>query len=45
MKGSLSIIIPALNEKKNIKPLTEKIIKNLKKFRFEIIFVDDQSND
>ena len=45
MKGSLSIIIPALNEEKNIKPLTEKIIKNLKKFRFEIIFVDDQSDD
>ena len=45
MKGNLSIIIPALNEEKNIKPLTEKIIKNLKKFRFEIIFVDDQSDD
>ena len=32
MKGNLSIIIPALNEEKNIKPLTEKIVKNLKKY-------------
>ena len=45
MRDSLSIIIPALNEEKNIKPLTEKIIKSLKKIKFEIIFVDDQSED
>ena len=45
MKSNLSIIIPALNEEKNIRPLTNKIIKNLKKKKFEIIFVDDQSED
>ena len=45
MKNKISIIIPALNEEKNIKPLTEKIIKNLKKIKYEIIFVDDNSID
>ena len=45
MRDSLSIIIPALNEEKNIKPLTKKIAKSLKKIKFEIIFVDDQSDD
>ena len=45
MKNKLSIIIPALNEEKNIEPLTNKISKNLKKFKFEIIFVDDNSED
>ena len=45
MKNNLSIIIPALNEEKNIIPLTKKIIHHLKKFKFEIIFVDDNSSD
>ena len=45
MKKSLSIIIPALNEELNIKPLTNKIVKTLKKYKFEIIFVDDSSTD
>ena len=45
MRDSLSIIIPALNEEKNIKLLTKKITKSLKKIKFEIIFVDDQSDD
>lgn len=39
----ISIIIPVLNEKKNIKPLSRKLIK-LKKVN-QIIFVDDNSND
>jgi len=43
MKKSLSIIIPVLNEELNIVPLTNKIIKTLKKYKFEIIFVDDSS--
>ena len=42
---SLSIIIPVLNESNNIEILTNKIIKNLKKLDYEIIFVDDNSND
>ena len=45
MKKSLSVIIPVLNEELNIKPLTNKIIKILKRYKFEIIFVDDSSAD
>jgi len=45
MKNKISIIIPALNEEKNIKPLTKKIIQNLKNIKYEIIFVDDSSAD
>lgn len=45
MQNNVSIIIPAFNEEKNIQPLTKKILKNLKKFEFEIIFVDDNSSD
>ena len=45
MKISLSIIIPILNEENNIKILTNKIIQNLKKIKYEIIFVDDNSTD
>ena len=45
MKDKLSLIIPILNEEKNILPLTKKIIQNLKKIKYEIIFVDDGSID
>jgi len=45
MRYEISIVIPALNEEKNIKPLTLRIIKVLKKTKFEIIFVDDNSTD
>lgn len=45
MKNKLTVIIPALNEEKNIEPLTKKLIKSLKKFELEIIFVDDNSTD
>ena len=45
MQGKLSLVIPILNEEKNILPLTNKIIKNLKNINFEIIFVDDGSFD
>lgn len=45
MKSKLSIIVPVLNEEKNIIALTLKIIKVLKKTKFEIIFVDDNSTD
>jgi dolichol-phosphate mannosyltransferase len=42
---SLSIIIPILNEKKNISLLVPKIISNLKNIKYEIIIVDDSSFD
>ncbi len=45
MKNSISIIIPIYNEAKNISKLNCKLRKYLKKLRFEIIFVDDDSND
>jgi dolichol-phosphate mannosyltransferase len=40
-----SIIIPTLNEGKNLKLLVEKIFYYLKGFNFEIIIVDDNSSD
>ena len=44
-KIGLSIVIPVLNESNNIDILTNKIIQNLKKINFELIFVDDNSID
>jgi dolichol-phosphate mannosyltransferase len=41
----VSIVIPVLNEEKNIEILTNKIFKVLKNYVFEIIFVDDNSFD
>ena len=45
MSKELSIVIPIFNEEKNILPLTKKIIKTLKNYKFEITFVDDSSLD
>ena len=45
MKKKFSIIIPTYNEKKNIEILIKHISKVLKKTIFEIIVVDDDSND
>ena len=45
---NLSIIIPILNEAKNIKKLIPKIYNNLKTIKhkkIQIILVDDNSND
>ncbi len=41
----ISIIIPVLNEEENIPILYERIGKNLKGFKYEIIFVNDGSDD
>ena len=45
----ISIIIPIFNEGRNINELTQLITKNLarikKRFKFEVIFVDDNSSD
>ena len=40
-----SIIIPIFNEKKNISELIFQIKKSLKKYKYEIIIVDDSSTD
>ena len=42
---NLSIIIPILNEKKNISLLVSKIALNLKNKKYEIIIIDDSSTD
>ena len=42
---NLSIIIPVLNESNNIEKLTYRIIKYLENYKYEIIFVDDNSAD
>lgn len=44
-KNSFSIIIPVLNEEKNIQELIFLIRSHLKKYIYEIIFVDDNSQD
>jgi len=44
-KINLSIIIPILDKSNNIEKLTYRIIKYLKKYNYEIIFVDDNSKD
>jgi dolichol-phosphate mannosyltransferase len=44
-KNSFSIILPVLNEEKNINKMIFLINKNLKGFKYEIIFVDDNSSD
>ena len=44
-KINLSIIIPVLDESNNIEKLTYRIIKYLKKYNYEIVFVDDNSED
>ena len=44
-RDGYSVVIPVLNEGRNLKDLIIKISKNLKKFKFEIIFVDDNSTD
>ena len=41
----LSIIIPILNENDNLINLTKKIYKFTKGIKFEVIFIDDNSED
>jgi len=45
MKKTVSIVIPILNEKKNLEKLVKEIKKNVKNLIYEVIFVDDNSTD
>lgn len=45
MKKKILIIIPVLNEEKNIKPLIKKIFSHLKKKDKDLLFIDDNSKD
>jgi len=42
---SVSIILPSLNEFKNLLLLIPQIKRNLRKIKYEIIIIDDNSND
>jgi glycosyltransferase involved in cell wall biosynthesis len=44
-KLELSVVIPAYNEENNIKNIISIVIKSLKKWKIEIIVVDDGSTD
>ena len=41
----VSIIVPALNEGPNLRPLTERIAAALKEVDYEILIIDDNSRD
>ena len=43
--NKFTIVIPVYNEAKNLKILIPKIYKELKNRKFELIIVDDNSND
>ena len=45
VKKMLSLVIPIFNEEDSIIKLNEKILKALKGYNFEIIYVDDSSSD
>ena len=45
MKDSISLIIPTYNEKDNITPLVERISRALAGYDYEIVLVDDSSQD
>ena len=45
IKKMLSLVIPIFNEEDSIIKLNEKILKALKGYNFEIIYVDDSSSD
>jgi dolichol-phosphate mannosyltransferase len=45
MAKAISLIIPTYKEKENIGPLVERIHANLAKYNYEIVIVDDNSND
>jgi len=41
----LSVIVPVYNEEKNIDPLLNRLIAVLKKYNYELIFINDGSSD
>ena len=45
MKKQISIIIPAYNEEKSVLPLYENIKKVLENLDYELIFINDGSQD
>jgi len=45
MKFELSVIVPTYNEAANVIPLYQEISRNLSNVNFEVVFVDDDSQD
>ena len=45
LDNKICIILPAFNEEENIKKLAYEIDHSLKNYKYEVIFVDDGSND
>ena len=45
VQPTLTIIIPTFNEVNNISKIVEKLESALSTLKYEIIFVDDESND
>lgn len=45
MNKTLSVVISVFNEEDNVEPLARQLLKSLKDYEFEIIFVDDGSKD
>lgn len=41
----LSIIVPVYNEEDNVEELIKRLLEAVKRYRFEIIFIDDGSTD
>lgn len=45
MNDTVSIIVPTYNERDNITPLVEQLHSALSSYRYEVVFVDDNSRD
>ena len=45
MDKSVSIVIPTYNERDNITPLVQRLSQSLTGYKYDIIFVDDDSKD
>lgn len=45
MEKSITIVIPTYKEKDNISPLVDRIHNSLSNYKYNILFVDDDSND
>ena len=41
----ISVIVPILNEEKNIPVLYDRLVKSLTPYKYELIFVNDGSQD
>ncbi len=45
MKKVISILVPTYNEEENVEPLSEAIIEEIPQYDYELVFIDNDSND